>query len=110
MTTINRVWYTPADQVSSLTFKPTKEQMEKEQERDLNIVTIMTQCILSKDVIVATPRGVNFVGFWCANPKEAKFEALYNEEVNFLANQGGGYCSNYPRKGGSNGWKDRDRE
>lgn len=43
-------------------------------------------------------RGVNVVGVRSKNLEEIKFEALYNEEVNFLANQGGAYHSNYPRK------------
>uniref|UniRef100_M1DW25 Integrase core domain containing protein n=1 Tax=Solanum tuberosum TaxID=4113 RepID=M1DW25_SOLTU len=72
---------------------------------------IMTQLdILSKNVMGAGAQGVNAVGVGCVNPNETKFEALYNEEVNFLANQRGGYHSNYPRQGGNQGWKDRDRE
>uniref|UniRef100_M1DYA7 Uncharacterized protein n=1 Tax=Solanum tuberosum TaxID=4113 RepID=M1DYA7_SOLTU len=105
MTTINRAWYTREDQVSTLTFKLTKEQIEKDQERDQNMAKIFTQLdILSKNVRGAGARGVNVEGVGCANPVEAKFEALYNEEVNFLANQGGGYRSNYPRRGGNQGW------
>uniref|UniRef100_M1DH69 Integrase core domain containing protein n=1 Tax=Solanum tuberosum TaxID=4113 RepID=M1DH69_SOLTU len=96
MTTINRAWYTREDQVSPLTFKLTKEQMEKDQERDQNMDKIMTQLdILSKNVIGAGARSVNAVGVGCANPDESKFEPLYNEEVNFLANQGDDYRSNY---------------
>ncbi|KAK4729675.1 hypothetical protein R3W88_022663 [Solanum pinnatisectum] len=54
MTTINRVWYTREDQVSPLTFKLTKEQMEKDQQRDQNLAKIMTQLdILSKNAMGA---------------------------------------------------------
>uniref|UniRef100_M1D8X1 Putative plant transposon protein domain-containing protein n=1 Tax=Solanum tuberosum TaxID=4113 RepID=M1D8X1_SOLTU len=57
---------------------------------------IMTQLhILSKNVMGAGARDVNVRGVECTNLEEAKFEALYSEEVNFLANQGGGYRSNY---------------
>uniref|UniRef100_M1DC62 Uncharacterized protein n=1 Tax=Solanum tuberosum TaxID=4113 RepID=M1DC62_SOLTU len=42
-------------------------------------------------------------GVGCANLEEVNFKALYNKEVNFLANQGGGYRSNYPRHGGNEG-------
>jgi len=52
----------------------------------------------------AIAHGVNAVGIGCANSEEIKFETLYNEEVNFLANQGGDYHSNYPRQGGNQGW------
>uniref|UniRef100_M1DH82 Integrase core domain containing protein n=1 Tax=Solanum tuberosum TaxID=4113 RepID=M1DH82_SOLTU len=61
-------------------------------------------------------QSVNVMGVGCINRDEAKFEALYTKEVNFLAKQGGGYHSNYPRQGGNQGWnrdegwKDRDRE
>uniref|UniRef100_M1DWK2 Integrase core domain containing protein n=1 Tax=Solanum tuberosum TaxID=4113 RepID=M1DWK2_SOLTU len=78
---------------------------------------IMTQLdILSKNVMGADARGVSVVGVEGTNPEEMKFETLYNEEVNYLANQGSGYRSNYPRQGGNQswardeGWKDRDRE
>ncbi|XP_049368430.1 uncharacterized protein LOC125833330 [Solanum verrucosum] len=105
MTTINRVWYTREDQVSPLIFKLSKQLIEKDHERDQNMAKIMTYLdILSKNVMGAGARGVNAVGVGCANSEEMKFEALYNEEVNFLASQGGGYRSNYPRQGGNQGW------
>jgi len=104
MTTINRAWYTREDQVSPVTFQLSKEQVEKDNERDQNMAKIMTQLdILSKNVMGAGTRGVNAIGIRCANPEESTFDALYNEEVNFLANQGGGYRSNYPRQGGNQG-------
>uniref|UniRef100_M1DVR6 Integrase core domain containing protein n=1 Tax=Solanum tuberosum TaxID=4113 RepID=M1DVR6_SOLTU len=78
---------------------------------------IMTQLdILSKNVMGAGARSVNAMGVGCSNPEEMKFEALYNEKVYFLANQDGGYHSNYPREDGNQGWardegwKYRDRE
>uniref|UniRef100_M1DAZ9 Integrase core domain containing protein n=1 Tax=Solanum tuberosum TaxID=4113 RepID=M1DAZ9_SOLTU len=116
-TTISRAWYTCKDQVSPITFQLSKEQVEKDNERDQNMAKIMTQLnIFSKNVMGAGPRGVNVVGVGGANPEEIKFEAMYDEEVNFLANQCRGYRSNYPRQGGNQGWvrnegwKDRDRE
>uniref|UniRef100_M1DZ89 Integrase core domain containing protein n=1 Tax=Solanum tuberosum TaxID=4113 RepID=M1DZ89_SOLTU len=57
--------------------------------------------ILSKNVMGAGASSVSVVEVECTNPEEMKFEALYNEEVNFLANQGGDYRSNYPRHRGN---------
>uniref|UniRef100_M1DHA8 Integrase core domain containing protein n=1 Tax=Solanum tuberosum TaxID=4113 RepID=M1DHA8_SOLTU len=96
MTSINRLWYTREDQVSPLTFKLTKKQMEKDQERDQNIAKIMTQLdILSKNIWELVLEVSMAVG---------------------VGHQGGGYRSNYPRQGGNQGWAidegwtDRDRE
>lgn len=64
----------------------------------------------------AGDQSVNVKGVGCANPDVSKFEVLYNEEVNLLANQGSGYRLNYPRQGGNQGWnrdvgwKDPDRK
>lgn len=78
---------------------------------------LMTQLdILAKNVMGNGIRSVNFVGVSGVNLEEVKFKVLFNEEVNFLANQEEGYCANYPRPCGNQGWKrdegrrDRDRE
>jgi len=42
MTTINRAWYTREDQVWPVTFHLSKEQVEKDNERDQNMAKIMT--------------------------------------------------------------------
>ncbi|KAK4733655.1 hypothetical protein R3W88_007916 [Solanum pinnatisectum] len=117
MTKINRAWYTHEDQVSPITFRMTKEKIEKDQEIDQNMAKMMTQLdILSKNVMGSGLNSVNVVGISGENPEEAQFEVLYNEEVNFLTNKGGEFHSNYPRPGGNpgwnsdDGWRDRDRE
>uniref|UniRef100_M1DZA3 Uncharacterized protein n=1 Tax=Solanum tuberosum TaxID=4113 RepID=M1DZA3_SOLTU len=62
MTKINWAWYTGEDQVSPLTYKLTKEQIERDQERDQNMAKMMTQQnILTKNVIGAGTRSVDVV-------------------------------------------------
>jgi len=117
MSKINRAWYSCEDQVSPLTFRMTKEQIEKDHKRDQNMAKMMTQLdLISKNEIGSGLKSVNVVGIGGENPEEEQFKALYNEEVNFLANQGSGFPANYPRPGGNlgcnidDGWRDCDRE
>uniref|UniRef100_M1E0V7 Integrase core domain containing protein n=1 Tax=Solanum tuberosum TaxID=4113 RepID=M1E0V7_SOLTU len=77
----------------------------------------MTQLdILAKNVMGSGTKSVNVIGIGGEHPDEAQFEALYNEEVNFLANQERVFLSNYPKQDGNPGWnrddrwRDRDRE
>lgn len=54
---------------------------------DWDMAEIMEQLeILSKNVMGAGA-SVNIVGIGCAKPNKSKFEALYNEDVNFLAKE-----------------------
>lgn len=71
--------------------------MEKDQEKDQNMAKSMKQLeILSKNVIGVVARNFHFKGVSCANTNEAKFEALYSKEVNFLTKQCGSNHLNYP--------------
>lgn len=83
MSKINQFWYTQEDQVSPLSFKMTKEHMEKDQDREQNRVKIKTQIhIFSKNGMGDCVPIDNVVGVGFGNLDESKFEALYNEEVN----------------------------
>lgn len=65
---------------------------------------IMTQLdLLAKNFIGACSRREDVVGIRYVNPKEANFEEMYNEEVNFLANTISVCHANYPRLGVTQG-------
>uniref|UniRef100_M1DKF9 Integrase core domain containing protein n=1 Tax=Solanum tuberosum TaxID=4113 RepID=M1DKF9_SOLTU len=88
MTKINRAWYTHEDQESPLTFRMTKEQIEKDQERDQNMAKMMTQLdLLSNNMMGSGLKSVNVVEAGGVNPEEAQLEPMYNEDVNFLSNK-----------------------
>ncbi|WMV32979.1 hypothetical protein MTR67_026364 [Solanum verrucosum] len=81
MTKINCTWYTMEDQVPPLNLGLTKEQIEKNQERDENIAIIMTQMdLLTKHVIQGCSKVVNaVVASSRVSLNDAKFEVKYNE-------------------------------
>jgi len=61
--------------------------------------------LLSKHVMGGGLKSVNVVATDSGQcPNDAKFEALYNEEVQYLGNQMMGSPPNYQRHGGSQGW------
>ena len=79
-------------------FKLTKEQLGLDEERDQNMSKLMPQLdIFSILFIGASARSFNNPSVGCVNLYETKFEDLYIEEVNLLANKGGIYHSNYLR-------------
>lgn len=77
MNNINRAWYTHKDQVYPLTYKLTKEQIEKDQERDQNMAKMITQLdILVKNIMSDGMRSVNVYIIGDVNLEEAKFSIL----------------------------------
>ncbi|WMV25144.1 hypothetical protein MTR67_018529 [Solanum verrucosum] len=71
----------------------------------------MTQMdLLTKYVMGCGYKVVNVVGDSSGmSPDAAYFESMYNEEVQFLSNQVGGFHPSYPRPDGNQGWnKDHD--
>uniref|UniRef100_M1DF48 Integrase core domain containing protein n=1 Tax=Solanum tuberosum TaxID=4113 RepID=M1DF48_SOLTU len=111
MTKVNRAWHTREDQVPSLHVGLSKEKVEMDHERDENMDKMMTQInFLSKHVMKGGTKSVNAVGTNSGQcPNDAKFEALYNEEVQYLGNQVGSSQHKYQQQDGNQGWnKERD--
>lgn len=52
---------------------------------------------MAKNMIGSGAIIINVVGVGGVNPEKDNSEVLYNEELKFLANQGGGYRAKYPR-------------
>ncbi|WMV50566.1 hypothetical protein MTR67_043951 [Solanum verrucosum] len=80
--------------------------MEKDHEHDENMFKMMNQLVLaSKHIMGGELKMVNAIGTSSGQCLEsAKFEALYNEEVNYMENHLGGSHPNHQRQGGNQGW------
>ncbi|WMV41956.1 hypothetical protein MTR67_035341 [Solanum verrucosum] len=85
--------------------------MERNQERDKNMAKKMTQMdLLTKHVMGGGSKAMNVVGASSGvSLDDTQFEAIYNEEVQFLSNQAGGSRPSYQRSGENQGWN-RDRD
>ncbi|WMV13810.1 hypothetical protein MTR67_007195 [Solanum verrucosum] len=94
MIKINSAWYTREDQVFPLNFGMTKEQIEKNQERDENMAKMMTQMNLLKKHVMGN-------GYGAMNPAGAIFE---NKEVQQVSRLKKGSCPSSLRTGGNQGW------
>lgn len=55
--------------------------------------------IMEKELLGCSAKSVNRVDVGVVNLHKVQFEAIYNEEINFLANKGGEYQQNYPWPG-----------
>ncbi|KAK4724079.1 hypothetical protein R3W88_026858 [Solanum pinnatisectum] len=97
MTKINHAWYTREDQLSPLTLRLKKEQLEKNQERDENMAKMMTQMMLLTKHVMGG-------GYKDASLDDAKFETMYDEKVHFLLKEAWGSCSSYLKLGRNQGW------
>ena len=88
----------------------TKEQLEKNQERDENMAKMMTQIdLLTKYVMNSGLKTVNAIDAGKGHVSEdVKFDTMYEEEVQYLSNQPAGSRPNYPRPGGNPNWNSNE--
>lgn len=84
----NRAWHTREDEVAPASLSISKEQLLKDHERYENIAKIMTQMdIWTNHVMGGGSKSVNVMGVSGDKSIDVeKFEARYNEELQFLSN------------------------
>lgn len=83
MAKINRAWHTTEDHMTPISLAISEEQMLKDQERDENMVKIMTQMdLLIKHVMGSGSKSVNVVETGDGKcPDDERFDVMNNEEV-----------------------------
>uniref|UniRef100_M1DRD8 Integrase core domain containing protein n=1 Tax=Solanum tuberosum TaxID=4113 RepID=M1DRD8_SOLTU len=94
MNKINRAWYTNDDQVYSLNFRLTNEQLKKIQESDEYMDKMMTQMTLLTNHVMG-------IVYEAVNPVEVKFE---NKEVHLVSRLEEVSHLSFIRSGGNQGW------